>query len=34
MPAVDFFTVKTSSLQRFYVLFFVRPVLGVVGGVT
>jgi putative transposase len=34
MLAVDFFTVETISLQRFYVLFFVRPELEVVDGLT
>jgi putative transposase len=34
MIAVDFFTVETVSLQRLYVLFFVRPALEVVDGVT
>jgi len=34
MLAVDFFTVETISLQRVYVLFFVRPALEVVDGVT
>jgi putative transposase len=30
----DFFTVETLRLRRFYVLFFVRPALEVVDGVT
>jgi hypothetical protein len=34
MLAFDFFTVETISLRRFYVLFFVRPALEVVDGVT
>jgi putative transposase len=34
MLAVDFFTVETISLQRLYVLFFVRPALEVVDGMT
>src|SRR6266498_4149849 len=34
MLACDFFTVETLWLRRFYVLFFVRPVLGVVDGMT
>jgi putative transposase len=32
--ACDFFTVETILLRRFYVLFFVRPALEVVDGVT
>jgi putative transposase len=32
--ACDFFTVETLSLRRFYVLFFVRPALEVVDGMT
>jgi putative transposase len=32
--ACDFFTVETVSLQRLYVLFFVRPALEVVDGMT
>src|SRR6266487_3499541 len=34
MLACDFITVETISLRRFYVLFFVRPALGVVDGMT
>jgi putative transposase len=34
MLAFDFFTVETISLQRLYVLFFVRPALEVVDGMT
>ena len=34
MLAVDFFTVETIALQRLYVLFFVRPALEVVDGMT
>jgi putative transposase len=34
MLACDFFTVETISLRRFYVLFFVRPALEVVDGLT
>jgi putative transposase len=34
MLACDFFTVETISLRRFYVLFFVRPALEVVDGMT
>ena len=30
----DFFTVETLWLRRFYVLFFVRPALEVVDGLT
>jgi hypothetical protein len=30
----DFFTVETVRLRRLYVLFFVRPALGVVDGLT
>jgi putative transposase len=32
--ACHFFTVETILLRRFYVLFFVRPALEVVDGVT
>jgi hypothetical protein len=34
MLACDFFTVETVRLRRLYVLFFVRPALGVVDGLT
>jgi hypothetical protein len=34
MLAVDFFPVETVRLQRLYVLFFVRPALEVVDGMT
>jgi len=34
MVACDFFTVETVWLRTLYVLFFVRPALEVVDGVT
>jgi hypothetical protein len=34
MLACDFLTVETLSLRHYYVLFFVRPVLEVVDGLT
>jgi hypothetical protein len=34
MLAVEFFPVETVRLQRLYVLFFVRPALEVVDGMT